>query len=191
MKISEDTLIEDCSKNLEFLRKTINLNELFIRLSKKFNVDFNLVELNELLYFNSLITISKLDLSIILKNLKLSEDKWENIYFMKSAFLTINETIDGYNSHRKKLFAITEKYPQFKIDFFKIEKGIKQFKKDFEFETKIKLIRNKTAGHIDKDFKLYYDELNKLKKSKSLKMIEKFIELNINYLELAANLLNS
>ena len=43
-----------------------------------------------------------------------------------------------------------------------INKGLKRFKKLHNYENVIGLIRSKTAGHIDKEFALYYDTITKL-----------------------------
>lgn len=96
-----------------------------------------------------------------------------------------------FNSHRKKLNDITSKYKKFKNEFIEIEKELKLFKKEYEFKTKLKSIRNKTIAHIDEDFKSYYDNLSTLDKKYTIRMIENFIAINIKYLELSADLLNA
>lgn len=189
MKISKKSIINECSKNLEFLRSSIDVSDGLINLCQKENIDFNLEELNQLMYFNSLITIAKLDLAISSKNLKKSTKKWEIIYFIKNSYLTIYETLERLKSHKKLLYNLTNSNNEFREFYKKLDIETKDFIKNYESETKINLIRNKTVGHIDKDFKLYYDELTKLKKTETIEIIDVFIKLNLKYLELCADLL--
>mgnify|MGYP001791290178 CR=1 FL=1 len=190
MDISEKSLIIECSKNLEFLRSSIDLSDGVIKLCEKEGFNFSLEKLNQLMYFNSLITIAKLDIAISSKFLKKSSEKWEIIHFIKNSYLTIYESLEKLKTHKKLLHELTSVKDANKEFYKNLDIETKEFMKKYEFDTKINLIRNKTVGHIDKDFKLYYDELNKLKKSETIDMIDAFIKLNLKYLELCSDLIN-
>jgi len=187
---TEEILIKEASNNLEFIRPSIQVSEELNSFFKDYNFDFKLDELKELMLFNSLITISKLDLAIIAKNLKKTNIKWEAIYFMKNAHLTIHETIVAYNSYNKFLCELVQKSESLKERFHSINSALKTFKTDYKISTESKVIRNKMAGHIDKDFKLYYDQLSNLNKLENLKMIDHFIQINLKFLDLNSILIS-
>lgn len=141
-------------------------------------------------YFNFL-TSSFLDLLCTLKGLFNSNSEWEEIYFAKSGFLTIYETINTYHSHQKdfKLF-IDEDHPELLEDYKNLNRYLKNYKAKFNHKTEIASIRNKTVGHFDKNFDDYYELIKKLNKSESIIAIESFmnfIKLLMHFVEIMAD----
>lgn len=112
---------------------------------------------------NALITISLLDLLVVCKHMCIVKQLWERAYFIKNGYLIINETLETYSQSQQPVLRgiISSKYPSFLPDFNDIFSTIKKFRKEHDLKT-IKGIRNTIAGHIDKDFCLYYDTTLKL-----------------------------
>jgi len=128
------------------------------------------------LKINGLLTISVLDLSIIARELFIAKHNWEKFFYAKQSYLVIYETINTYNIHCKFLDAIAKKLNQkLEAEFKTISNQIKVFKKDFKFDTEIKEIRKRTAGHIDKDFSKYYDTLRNINFQKAMETIQAFM----------------
>ncbi|WP_028873133.1 hypothetical protein [Psychroserpens burtonensis] len=131
-------------------------------------------------YFNFL-TSSFLDLLCTLKGLFNSKSDWEDIYYAKTGFLTIYETINTYHFHQKDFKTFVDKdHPELLDDYKKLNSYLKNYKAKFKHETEIALIRNKTVGHFDKNFIDYYELIKKLDKNESIIAIESFM----NFLKL-------
>jgi len=121
-------------------------------------------ELENLNEVSALITISLLDLLVVCKHLCIVKQTWEQAYFIKNGYLIIHETIETYSQIQQPILRkiISSNYPSFLPRYNDIFTTIKKFKKEHEFLKTIKGIRNTIAGHIDKDFCLYYDTTYKL-----------------------------
>lgn len=149
------------SAYLDKLRRISNtfqgiLNLIEPESEKKNIIDFDLlIEFNRL---NSLIVISHLDLIVAVKGLNNAKHKWEGIYFIKSVYLTIYETLNTYKNYQKLLYNSVEKmFPELKEAFTKLNQDIKFFKKKYKYTSQIEEIRNNISGHINKNFEVYYD----------------------------------
>lgn len=71
--------------------------------------------------------------------------------------MTIYESINVINAKNKSLKEIIAKYVENIVEYNTVFIEIKQFKKQFHFDSRIKQIRNKTAGHFDLNFKVFYE----------------------------------
>src|SRR5215213_11465084 len=110
---SHKNLIEEANKcipfytaHLETLRKIIDAQtkatEFFIQIDPQTGLeDFN--EIERMNKFNTLLTISLLDLIVVCKNMCLAETDWERIHFIKQGYLVIYETINTYRNHSSEL----------------------------------------------------------------------------------------
>jgi hypothetical protein len=128
------------------------------------------------LEINGLFTISILDLSIISREIFIAKYVWEQLFYAKHGYLVIYETIQTYNKHGKFLSEIANKFtPELQSDFKNITSQIKDFKKDFKYDSEIKEIRKNTAGHIESDFIKYYETISKVNPQKALETIKSFI----------------
>lgn len=113
---------------------------------------------------NALITISLLDLLVVCKNMCIVNQPWERAYFIKNGYLIIHETLETYSQSQQPVLReiISSNYSSFLPNFNNIFSSIKKFRKEHDYLKTIKGIRNTIAGHIDKDFCLYYDTTIKL-----------------------------
>lgn len=175
-----DEQIEVYTKHLKYLRTSIAISregqKLFQQFAQLDNSDFE--EMEELHTFNSLLTISLLDLLVVSKNLINAKSEWEKAFFLKQGYLIIFETIDTYNKHGKKIkVLITTKYKAFEGDYKKVCQNLKNFKKDYSYEKDITVIRNSLAAHINENFVYYYDTLLKLKGNTGTEAIVSFIKI--------------
>src|SRR5215218_8577536 len=172
----------------EIIDAQTKATEFFIQIDPKSDLeDFN--EIERMNKFNTLLTISLLDLMVVCKNMCLAETDWERIHFIKQGYLVIYETINTYHKHSSELRnTIATKYSGFIKTFDAINKDLKQFKKIHDYENVIGLIRNKVAGHIDEDFILYYDTIAKLDGEKVALTISHFIKILTELLNLSKDL---
>lgn len=169
------TTIAQAQLHLGYLREMTDICEDVDGISAKLNNDPLLEETAQVLQFNSLTTIAKIDLSIILKNLLSAEFQWEKLYFLRQAHLTIHETLATYNKHNKNLRDMAVRQPGLNEDYIGLQDELRQFRKKAEAASTNE-IRNCTA-HIDQDFKKYYDTLLKVDASLSLELAADFIRI--------------
>ncbi|HRG39208.1 MAG TPA: hypothetical protein PK289_11815 [Bacteroidia bacterium] len=179
-------MTDDCVRiytpHLEYLRKTIgwftNAKKTLHDISPYLDYsDFD--EAINMHSFNSLLTISLLDLFVICKKLLTAENDWEKAFFLKHGYLTIYETIDTFNEHNQNIIKLidTPKYNSLKGMHLSVTANLKQFKKVYSYQENIKNIRHTIAGHIDKDFINYYDTLLKIKGDDESEAILAFISI--------------
>jgi hypothetical protein len=184
-----DRNIKRCSAHLEYLRELIDITDGMADIAVTLRENDIFTDQVKIINFNSLITISDLESTIILKNIIKTNSESEKKYFIKLTNLIIYETINSYNKYSKEIREIT-KYNDLLVSKLNItNKSIKEFKKVHDFDTTISKVRNKTIGHIDKDYKLYYSLVSNIKFTKSLKMLGDFINLLDEIMEFCADLL--
>jgi len=136
-----------------------------------------LKELDKLNSFQALLTISLLDLLVVCKNMCLSKYDWESAFFIKQCSLIIYETCKNYKVQQRPLRSLViEKYPSFLNKFNELNRNIYLFMEEPDYAY-IKDIRNKIAGHIEKDFSIYYDTIFNLDGEKTGKIISKFLKI--------------
>jgi len=177
-----DDSIRIYTPHLEYLRKIIgwftNAKKTLQDISPYLDYsDFDeVITMNS---FNSLLTVSLLDLFVICKKLLTAENNWEKVFFLKQGYLTIYETIDTFNTHNQHISKLinTTKYNSLKDLHLGISANLKQFKKDYSYQDNIKNIRHSVAGHIDKDFINYYDTLLKIEGDDKSEAILSFISI--------------
>lgn len=172
---TKKTIIET-QKHLESIREMVDVGEGLDEISSRLNGETLMEESHKIIYFNSLVTISKLNVAIILKNLVTAEFEWEKLYFIKQAHLIIHETLKTYDTtHNRILYELTSRYPELNTNFEDLRSDLKSFRKK-TIQNDNNEIRNCTA-HIDQDFKKYYDTLLKVDAPASLEITAEFIKL--------------
>lgn len=167
IKSLENDIIE-CSKHLDYLKKTSilgkKLNEFINENSfdKKAFLDLDISNAH------CVITISQLEISIILKSLFHSKNELEKKQILKNGILIMYESIKSIDKFNKVLKDYSELNPNLHNDFKAYRTEIKQFKGDISFDRKIKNIRNNIAGHINTDFVEYSKFINSIKIEKTM-----------------------
>lgn len=176
-----DESIRIYTKHLEYLRHIIGLSTEAKKAFDDFRPLLDSADFDEMITmhsFNSLLTVSLLDLFVICKNLVAAENDWEKGFFLKQGYLTIYETIDTYNSHNQNISKLIDtKYSSLKDKYLNASSNLKQFKKEYSYQDNIKNVRHFIAGHIDKDFINYYDTLLKIKGGDESGAILAFIKI--------------
>ena len=125
------------------------------------------------LKFLCFLSSSFIDLLCILKGFFNSTTEWEKIHFSKTGYLLIYEIINNYEKNQKSILdCINEDMPELLSPFKKNAELLKGFKKDFDFNGKIKNIRHKCSGHIDKEFLDYYDAISSINSEECIEAIE-------------------
>lgn len=169
---------QDFSNNIKKLESSLpyytkHLNKLRSNISQIHSiVKFNeankhnnsiLKELESQLAFNSFLTTSTLDLIIISKGIFQSRHIWEEIFYLRQSYLIIYETIKTYTKYSNSIKTMVfTNYSDNKIKFEIITNKLRDFKKEFNYNTTIADIRNYTSGHIDSNFINYFDKVNSM-----------------------------
>lgn len=181
--------IDNVTKSVNKIESQLNLyvesleklkyyvNEIELRestLYKDLSID-NFADFKSQLNFAGFLTISLLDLLVISKNFLLSKYKWERLHQIRLGYLLIHAVIQTYNIHGQQLKISSEKNSEL-TDLFKlITIKLKAFKKQHGYPDIFIEIRNSTIGHIDPDYKTYYDIINKIDDMKSFEAILDFM----------------
>jgi hypothetical protein len=155
-----DKLIDQCTSQLTEFRLISHLHKDAVKEMEETFKNQNLADFEEMSIrqeLHSLITISLLDLCVILRMYKTSGLLWERIFLLRKGYLTIYESIKTYEKQKSKIRKlITESfYPE--TDFSDINLALKEFKKKYDFEKRVLKIRNKTSGHYDDNFDTFFD----------------------------------
>lgn len=172
-------LLKGLLELIEYLNAN-NESELSIEkkeLLKKFNEESLDGRFDEIISICSLTRISKIELYIISKHFFLSKYSWEKLYFLRVAILNIYETINTYNKYSKKLKEISENKTHLPFTFAELGTKLRQFKKQYNFDTKMSNVRNTTIGHISMDYNKYYTDVKSIDSKENLEMIHKFISI--------------
>lgn len=182
--------IERCAAHLEYIREIIDVSDGLNEISEEIIEVKILTEFEQAINFNSLITIADLESTIILKSLENSSLEAEKKYFLKLAYLIIFETFNSFDNYREELKIISLRNEKLTQDFKEINIKVKDFRNKHDFNKTIYQIRNKTIGHIDKDFKLYHSIVSNIEIKSSLKMFGEFIRILNEVFEFSTNVLS-
>jgi len=175
-----DKLIKQCTKNLTELRMVSHLHKDTVKQVRVAFEGQSLSDFDEMATrqeLHSLITISLLDLCVILRMFKTSQLTWERIFLVRKGYLTIYETIKAYEKQKNKIRNLISEsgFPQ--QEFLDINLKIKTFKKQFDYEKGISNIRNKTAGHFNEDFDTFFDTVYEIEPSVGIEAIKSLMTI--------------
>lgn len=135
------------------------LDELMI-LRTNYAIDYGveLKDLKMLISINSVLSRAIADLHLISAELYISKARLKQIFYIKHAYLIIFETFENLRAQQNFLNkTVFEAGGVFLEDFKKWTKSKKDFFKKHDLEKSIKTVRDKLAGHIELDFKLWYE----------------------------------
>jgi len=153
-----------------YLDKVENEGALY----QNFTVD-NFEDFKTQINLSGFFTLSLLDLLVISKNMMLTKYKWEQIHQIRLGYLLIYSVIETYNIHGKQLKISSSKNVKLKELFELITTDLKTFKKKHDYPMTFEKIRNSTIGHINPDFKIYYNTLAKIDVTQSYTTILDFM----------------
>lgn len=139
----------------------------------------NYKELKKQLDFSCLLSISSLDLSVIVKHGFVSTVKSEQLFYVKQGYLLMHSILRHYDKKFNKYFKelINDSHPELLPEFKSISLSLKAFKANHKFDTEITNIRNSIAGHIDDDLIRYYNTITSINHEKAFKTMSEFINL--------------
>lgn len=178
----------------DFLSHLRFMKSLYNDISNQFENDeekkviTNFYKLNDI---SSLITICHLDLITNSKHLYLAKSDWEKIFFIKNIFLVIYETINSLHKHQQFLYVHSQ---QFEITLelhITASNSLKEFKKNYKYDSHINKIRNNISGHINENFEEYYDEIISFNGETTALMAFSFLKVIENFQNLFNKLINT
>jgi hypothetical protein len=176
-----DTTNEICSFYQEHLDKIntwiVDLDK-FGKLDQKYHTGLDFVTLRNLYSLDALVTITSVDLSIISSELYLTKVRLKQIFFMKHIYLVIYEAFETYNNKKQFLRNLIMSYhPEFMEEFNGIGVLEKAFNREYRLNTSIKNVRHKVAGHINKEFREWYDTAISLDPQYTADMVIAFMKV--------------
>ncbi|SIT04307.1 hypothetical protein SAMN05421789_1227 [Kaistella chaponensis] len=189
-----ERLIKSCDENLIFysqklsqVRTTLKLYDEVINLLETESNE--LINLKRSIVFAGHLTIPFLELSVTLKNLIIAKTDWEKIFFIKNSYLIIFESLKIIRPEKNCSTILEESInsnnlKDLKTDLEKCNGEITNFRNTDDFKL-IENVRHYTAGHIDKNLKLYYDTIINLDGEKSAQIVGKFMQILSNVLTLS------
>lgn len=137
-----------------------------------------LEDLKNLLKISSLFAISELDLIVAMKQIESAKYRWEEIFFVKSIYLTIYEALITYSKYGKFLNDyIKQKDEKLKEKYKPLTEDLKSFKQKYKYSSEIQRIRNNVSGHISVDFNSYYETVLQFDRKEVIKMSRDFFKL--------------
>lgn len=159
------SLYESTNEIIDFYQNHLDrLNSWITDLDKFENPELNrqpsqyFSNLRNLYSLDALFTIISIDISIITTELYLNKSRMKQIFYMKQVYLLIYEAYEAYNSKKQFLRNfIKNSNALLNEEFNVISIRERSFIKDFKLNTHIKNVRHKVGGHIDKEFRLWYD----------------------------------
>lgn len=127
--------------------------------------------------FFCFVTTSYIDLLCTYRNLKRSKSDWEKSYNVKIAYLIAYETINTYNKYKGDIYKTLKKeekedYQQF---FRMLNDELSDFKYEYDYDSVMSKIRNKSTAHYDKEFLEFYKSYEVLNKPESKNIIRSFL----------------
>lgn len=176
---SIEELISLYTEHLNNVRSLFSQLTSYMSIIEKFHPEDNTLEIHEFknqLDFSGFLTVCTLDILVTTKNLLQVEEIWEELYYLRHGYLTIYEAINTYNAHNKWIHSfISENFPGLKPEFDLLAKEIRQFKRDYNYDTTIAEIRNETTAHIDRNFLNYFDKMSGFNREKAVDALLIFI----------------
>lgn len=145
-------------EHLDKINTWIAYLDQFGKLDQKYYTGLDFITLRNLYSLDALVTIASVDLSIISSELYLTKIRLKQIFFMKHIYLVIYETFETYNNKKQFLRNLIISYHSELIEEFNAISILeKAFNKEYKLNTAIKNVRHKVAGHINKEFREWYD----------------------------------
>ncbi len=154
--------IEECLGQINFLQKTTKIFFDFSEFFKTHNLQLPASKIDDVYNLHILFVITELEINFVLRELYYAKSEMEKKYVIKRGFLNIYEFFKTFNTFSKDLILLTSKDLRLKNDFEKITKDLRVFKNNIKLTSKVKNIRNKTAGHLHQNIEDYFDILNKI-----------------------------
>ncbi len=93
------------------------------------------------------------------------------------SYLNIYETLKSYNNNSNFVKEYFKSNELVIYDFNAITNSIRSFRKENKLESHIKNVRNIIAGHIDKDFKEYFEIVNSISTEETIKTGMEFMDI--------------
>lgn len=180
-KVLYDASNEICSfyqGHLDRINTWISDLDKFGELDQKYHAGLDFVTLRNLYSLDALVTIASVDLAILSSELYLTKIRLKQIFFAKHIYLVIYEAFETYNNKKQFLRSlIIDYHPELIEEFNAILALEKAFNKEYKLNTSIKNVRHKVAGHINKEFREWYDTVITLDPQYTSDMLIAFMDV--------------
>jgi hypothetical protein len=138
----------------------------------------DLLEMKDQLAFGGFLNICMMDLMVSSKNLIQAKQIWEEIYHVRHIYLTIYEAINTYNGYNKWIKeTIENKSLNLQPAFEVLSNRLKKFKKDFEYDKTIAVIRNQTTAHITTNFIDFFQNISSIDIDRGKLALKEFVKI--------------
>lgn len=184
--------VETCGQHalqLDRIHHWLSEIEKFEASKQKTETGHDFSTIKNLYQLQTLFIIASTDLTIITCQMHLFKTRLQHSFFNRQLNLTIYEAHDTYSSHKHFLRTLISKgYSDLETAFRKIGAEEKDFVRRFKIKSNVKEIRNKTGGHIHKDFNQWYQTVNTLDADTDIQMAITFIDLFTRIFNLSTTL---
>ncbi|RTY77478.1 hypothetical protein EKL97_15300 [Flavobacterium sp. LS1P28] len=153
---------------MEFVEKEILITE------KESVLELFKTTVNQIKYI-SFLSAAYLDLLVSFSGIINAKTAWDEIYYSRNGFLAIYEAIKTYDNYQKSFRKlIISNYPHLNEEYNELNLELKKLKKEYYYDNKISILRNKAAGHYDKNYVIYYNQIQSIDVETSKKAIAGF-----------------
>lgn len=117
-----------------------------------------------------------LDMSVIGGSFGKAVRTWEKIFYVKTFYLLVYESLETWKYHGGKMSKLIKQYTSLENEFKSLTQLIKDFKKEIKYDDTVYKARHRGAAHISKEFLSYIEAVSNF----NMKTIEKGI---IDYMD--------
>lgn len=146
-----ESKIKECIEHLEFLKKAFNFDKDISAYFLERKIDKPSHKADDVIDFHLLFVITELEIHLCIKNYYNSKSSIEKKYCLKSGFLIIYEFFNSLNKKKNRITQLCENDENLRHNYEMITVTLRNFRKEIKLNSRIKEIRNKTAGHIHDD----------------------------------------
>ncbi|HRG18681.1 MAG TPA: hypothetical protein PLP39_06295 [Flavobacterium lutivivi] len=153
--------ILDCLQHIHFMNTFMLFSNEMLKVYGH-NEFVNNLFASEIDNFHCMITVSQLEISLVLKSIHYSNNDYEKRHNIKKAILTTYEIKKVLDKLNPVLKIIKDKHPDLNEEFKEMVIIIKAVKKFIAENNRIKGIRDNISAHINPNFVEYNSHLKKI-----------------------------
>ncbi|NVN94390.1 MAG: hypothetical protein HXX18_03795 [Bacteroidetes bacterium] len=155
-------------KIMEFVEQQILITE------KESVIELFNTTVNQIKYI-SFLSAAYLDLLTSFRGLISTKTTWDEIYYSRNGLLAIYEAIKTYDVYQKNFrVLIISNYSHLYDEYNGLNIVLKKIKKEYDYDNKISVLRNKAVGHYDKNYVIYYNLIQNIDVKSSKKAVADF-----------------
>ncbi|PWS33368.1 hypothetical protein [Pedobacter paludis] len=190
-KLIHELCLETCRRHeleLDFIYRCLSDIDRYEKSNDGNQNMGELASLKTLYGLQALFLIIITDGSIITSQMHNCKNRFQHLFYVRQLYLSTYEAYRTYNAQKVFLRGLVkDNYPALEVQLKEINMQEKAFSKAYKLEN-LKKVRNKVGGHIDEDFKSWYETLHSLNDGQGPHMSIAFVDLFKLIFELTVSL---